>query len=375
MSHKISGYKSAAARIIVLEQVGWTVEANTVISGSGDYEVLELTSNDKIVIAIDNNDEAKIFAGVTPIVYTPSSYNRGVFGAGTNGSYLTTIDYISIDTLGNAQSFGSMGTATGYMGATSNATNQRGLFDSGNGLLNSILYITIDTPGNAQSFGNLVHSAWYQRATSNDVGNRGIMAGGLWSSGLQIIQYVTISTLGNAATFGNLTLARPVEPCSNSDNNRAVFSGGTLGSGNYDVYNTMDYITITSLSDAQDFGDLTVARYAGGATSNGNNNKGIVGGGKSDNTTDVSYDIIDRFNISSIGNAQEFSNLTVVRHGVSACSNRSRSNRGVFGGGTWRFPDSSYYNVIDYVDIQTANTAQDFGNLTNSRGWVAATSN
>jgi hypothetical protein len=76
MSHKISGYKSAAARIIVLEQVGWTVEANTVISGSGDYEVLELTSNDKIVIAIDNNDEAKIFAGVTPIVYTPSSYNR-----------------------------------------------------------------------------------------------------------------------------------------------------------------------------------------------------------------------------------------------------------------------------------------------------------
>jgi hypothetical protein len=37
MPYKISGSKSHTARIIILKESDWSIESNTVVSGSGNY--------------------------------------------------------------------------------------------------------------------------------------------------------------------------------------------------------------------------------------------------------------------------------------------------------------------------------------------------
>jgi hypothetical protein len=55
-----------------------------------------------------------------------------------------------------------------------------------------------------------------------------------------------------------------------------IFGGGTNTTTNF---NTIDSVTISSASNAIDFGDLTVVRSYLAATSNGINDTGIFGGG------------------------------------------------------------------------------------------------
>ena len=76
---------------------------------------------------------------------------------------------------------------------------------------------------------------------------------------------MTIATLGNATDFGDLTAARA--GCGGTDNAvRATFSGGSTGS----VVNTIDFVTIASTGNAQDFGDLTVGRtHSSGSNGHG----------------------------------------------------------------------------------------------------------
>ena len=86
---------------------------------------------------------------------------------------------------------------------------------------------------------------------------RGIFAGGERFDGtvINIIDYITISSLGDAQNFGDLLAARRfVEGCSSQT--RGIIAGGTTPSA-YD--NVIQYITISTLGDAQDFGDLTTS--------------------------------------------------------------------------------------------------------------------
>ena len=92
---------------------------------------------------------------------------------------------------------------------------------------------------------------------------RGIFGGGY--SDTNVIDYVTISTPSNATNFGDLTVARDsLAATSNGTSDRGIFGGGYSGGG----VNTIDYVTISSRSDATDFGDLTVSRYTLAANSN-----------------------------------------------------------------------------------------------------------
>ena len=51
MPYKISGTKSETARIMILKESDWSIESDTVISGSGVYEVDGLESGSKSVLA------------------------------------------------------------------------------------------------------------------------------------------------------------------------------------------------------------------------------------------------------------------------------------------------------------------------------------
>ena len=83
---------------------------------------------------------------------------------------------------------------------------------------------------------------------------------------------------------------------------RALFGGGYASPSNQDV---IDYITIDTLGNAQDFGNLSVARYAGSMAAD--RTRGLWGGGN------PTRDTIDFVTIASTGNATDFGNLTVGR--------------------------------------------------------------
>jgi len=283
---------------------------------------------------------------------------RGLFGGGKTNSGSTesnVIDYITIDTTGNATDFGDLSTSKNGASGCSNGT--RGLFGGGgDAIVNVIDYITIATTGNATDFGDLTESRYVLGSCSD--GTTGVFGGGYSGSASNTIDYVTIDTTGNAQDFGDLTVARyGVSGCSNDT--RGVFGGGY--STNY--VNTIDYITIATTGNAVDFGDLVNTTYAPGACSDGS--RGLFGGGETPTATNV----INYITIDTAGNATDFGDLTLARWTLAGCSDGSR---GVFGGGL--VAGGAEQNVIDYVTIQTTGNATDFGDLTVSRRFIASCS-
>ena len=97
--------------------------------------------------------------------------------------------------------------------------------------------------------------------------------------------------------------------CSNAI--RGIRAGGNTGS----VINTIDFITIATLGDAKDFGDLTqVTSGAHGGAASGT--RAVFAGGYSPSKTDV----ISFVQIMTTGNAADFGNLVEANqycHGVS----------------------------------------------------------
>ena len=82
------------------------------------------------------------------------------------------------------------------------------------------------------------------------------------------IDYITISTLGDAAEFGDLLNVRQGNAGANSTT-RGLSAGG--GPGN----NTnIDYLQIMSTGNAIDFGDLNDNSYEGAGCSNGHGGLG-----------------------------------------------------------------------------------------------------
>ena len=232
MPYKISGTKSETARIIIFKESDWSVESNTIVSGSGSYEVDSLVTGDKLIVARTNEGELLGYGNVSAEYYTPPG--RGVFSMGD------TIDYITISTTGNSTYFGDHLSYTTAAAATSNGSNNRGLFAGNQNGSNVISYIDISTPGNAVNFGDLTITKQLLTATSNGVNDRGIFAGGSVPDVSNIIDHVTVSSIGDATDFGDLTQARyGLGGTSNGTNNRGVFGGGRVVSR----VNTMDYIT------------------------------------------------------------------------------------------------------------------------------------
>jgi hypothetical protein len=194
---------------------------------------------------------------------------------------------------------------------------------------------------------------------------RGLFGGGRNPSGSasqNTIDFVTISSLGNAADFGDLTAAR-THISSSSSSTRGIWAGGYNPAGG--DKNIIHYVTISSTGNALDFGDLTQQKFGVGSCSN--STRSVFGAGYvSSPVTQVNT--IEYITIQSIGNVQDFGDLTQVRAGVGACSS---STRGVFSGGYT--PDVT--NIIDYITISTTANAVDFGDLTQARAYVGGCSN
>ena len=241
---------------------------------------------------------------------------------------------------------GGRGRGVIYAGSASNGSNQSNL--------NSV---EIATTGNAVEFGTMSIA----RRGIGDAGGasatRGFAAGGYSSNNDSTIDYVTISSLGGAFDFGDLTYkARTVSAC--SDSTRGIFAGGQNDAPS--TVNNMEFITISSTGNTSDFGDISQRlRNLSGCNSPV---RGVFAGGYSysDGSAPTGVNIIQFVTIQTLGNTQDFGDLSVLFKAPSASSN---ATRGIINAG-YEHPANAHTNRVDFITIATAGDATDFGDLT-----------
>ena len=166
---------------------------------------------------------------------------------------LGTIDFINIATTGSSNLFGEFddGSTGGYFPM---ASPTRAVFArAGQG----INYINYTSGGKTQIFGDMRGDSRNGHIASCSNSTRGIMAGGQAPSRVNTITYITIATLGNGIDFGDLTAVRNDHDAVASQT-RGFFVAGSPGPGS--ITNLIDFVTIASTGNASDFGDLTQAR-------------------------------------------------------------------------------------------------------------------
>jgi hypothetical protein len=244
-----------------------------------------------------------------------SSTIRGILAGGLSTGVVRddTIDYFIISSLGNATDFGNL--VKGLYAPAGCSSSTRGIISGGQSLSGSVVreniiqYITIDSAGNALDFGDLIDGTYFAYSFSNPT--RGIIAGGNSASGSynNVIQYITIASLGDTLDFGDL-IGEDADGGGASNDIR-----GLMGGSSRNPLNTIQYITIATLGNATDFGDLSVARS--GNSGAANPTRAIFAGGEASN---VNQNVIDYVEINSLGNATDFGDLTVAGRGVTGIS-------------------------------------------------------
>ena len=284
---------------------------------------------------------------------------RAVFGGGFSSDYENTLDYITIQSTGNATDFGNLIEAR--YGICGSSNNTRGLKWQGmpypgttNGTV-SIDYITIASTGNASDFGDCDALGKRCAALANDT--RSVKGGG---SGLndEKMEYVTIASTGNTTNFGDLL---------DSTNNGDMYGGSNttrgvfLGRSESDTAqngNRIQYITIASTGNATDFGDIQLLNSSG-ASGNSSTRIVISGGFNSSgsSTADIEY-----ITTATTGNASDFGDLSEAKNNQEGASDKLRA---VIAGG--RNASNTTKDVMEYITIATTGNATDFGDLTVAR--------
>jgi len=281
---------------------------------------------------------------------------RGFFAGGRSPTYTNIIDYINVDTTGNALDFGDLLAARIATGGCASRT--RGVIGGGyetpTTYINTIEYVDIATTGNAINFGDLTTSrAWLD--STND-STRGLW-GGSWGSApatSNVIDYVTIASTGDAVDFGDLTIDRQVDGSCQSPT-RSIWLGGARGSGpQYEAPSTgktIDYVTTSTLGNASDFGDLITGTFGNPGSSNavrGLSFSGFPG------ITSIEY-----ITMATLGDAKDFGDLSEQHYYGGAVASPTRAASGAGNG-----PGTA---TIEYVQIATTANAVDFGDLTQAR--------
>ena len=190
-----------------------------------------------------------------------SSSTRGILAGGWPSGGLNVIDYVEMDTLGDAIDFGDLVRGVNGPGATNNSTRMLIL----GGRTPSILYdevmsITIASKGNAVDVGT-----WTQKVMEPNCGNisngtRGISAGSGPNLGTisGLISSININSGGHADEFGDMTSSRRATAGASSMT-RGMIMGGIAHPSSTNAVNTTEYITISTAGNAEDFGDLANA--------------------------------------------------------------------------------------------------------------------
>ena len=204
-------------------------------------------------------------------------------------------------------------------------------------------YSAGDSAGNYASAGVGAGIAWG--------GDRGLLLGGDESGAAAYansIEYIDITSASNATDFGDMDTAKGWTAAV-SDGSRIVYAGGNAGSGRLSY---IGYITSSTPGNATQFGTLGTAILPGQGFSDGT--YGVFGTQKSSPRNYMQY-----VTIQTTANSTNFGTLSVDREHAGGCSDGTYGYN--FGGLA-----GSNSNIIDYVAIATPGNATDYGDLITS---------
>ncbi len=275
---------------------------------------------------------------------------RALSMGGQAPSDLDIVEFVTIPTQGNATDFGNLSvtrTQSGGLGSRIRGFCVGGL-DSPSSYRNDIDFHEFSSTGNFSDFGDLTATARLLAAFSNST--RGVAAGGQPRN--DVIDFFTMSQSGNAVDFGDLP-ANDIFGSGLASPTRGLIKDGS------DDDKSISFVTIATTGDAQDFGDLSISRGTHVQTA-ANSTRGIFAGGNGPSPFSPSNNEIQFVTIATLGNSSEFGDLT--RSTAETNAGASDPTRAIFMGNG---PGNG--DTIDYVAIATQGNAVDFGNLSASR--------
>ena len=290
---------------------------------------------------------------------------RALFGGGFPA--INLVDFVTISTTGDAQDFGDL--TAGRLSLFSSSSRTRGVFGGGGTptFVNTMDFVIFASTGDANDFGDVTTGRSQSVGTGSQT--RGLVgAGGLNPGYTNAISYITFSQTGNSVDYGDLSFSGSngvlgVSACSSST--RALFAGGKSGPAGTPIFNNIEFSTISSLGNTVDFGDLTTQLHGGGGLSN--STRGVFVWGSDPSASPTQYvNNIEYVTIATTGNSQDFGD-TVANH-YSIFGTTSSPTRGLIAGG-------SVQNIISTITILTTGNSTDFGDMTTGRSNFTACSN
>ena len=291
---------------------------------------------------------------------------RGLFLGGSNepdpSATYNIIDYINIASTGNAIDFGDFSSTTQEGAALASST--RGIYFGGDPATNTITFVTIASTGDMANFGDLLTTSKHGIGGADRT--RGIMfIGSDGSSRVNTINYITTASTGDAVDFGDAT-DENYDGAGMCSPTRMVAQLGSNDAGSWT--NAIDYVTISTTGNAADFGDQSGSYNARCGYSNAV--RGVIHGAYQYPASPNHTNSIDYVTLATLGNAQDFGDSSGRDQGGGVSS----STRGCAGGG-YDNGTSTIAATIDYVQIMTTGNAIDFGDLTQKRRHVQGASN
>jgi len=273
----------------------------------------------------------------------------------------SVVERINIVSTGNATSFGSF--YANRTGGAAFGNSTRAYYGNGSSYVTHIDTITYASGGNATDYGNANVGRYKPCGGANDT--RGLMAGGLDNSATATnnIQYGALNSTGSFSNFGNLGSTRE-SPSMATSTTKALIMGGT-GDENPFYRNTTETITIASTGNGSNFGNLSgfSANSSDGGLSSSTRTVISIGNRSGVGNTNI----MDYYTTNSSGSATDFGDLTVARQAAGASS----KIRGLFINGAYSGGNS---NTIDYITIATTGNASDFGDSVSDSSLTGATS-
>jgi len=284
------------------------------------------------------------------------------FGGGSPTA-VNTINFLTIEVLGDAQDFGDLNHNESSMAAISDSTRMLCVGGSSNhpGQINTIEKMTIASTGNASDFGDAISACTHNPYGGGDR-TRGVYGGGGSPTNVNTLEYITIQSEGNGVDFGDLTATGQFRRGNAGSTTRGiVFGNYAPGGDSHANHNIIDFFTFSTTGNAKDFGDLTTT--FSDATGSSNCIRALRIGKW------PTLDVIDFVTIATLGNAIDFGDLIDSTYHSSAATNPTRAVR--IGGN--QAPGAT--NSMEFVTIMTTGNGTDFGDLTYATRGVGANSN
>ena len=293
--------------------------------------------------------------------------NGGARGTFTGGepSISDNMEFITIPTRGNGTDFGDyiINNATGNRGIISSST--RGFCGGGESPSAGDSHNTIGkhefaTTGSAIDFANLTFTSKGGPGCSN--ATRAVQCRGYGAPSInhEDICYWTMASQQDAVDFGDLASGSSYGGSGMASPTRGIIVPSRSPSA---FVNTIEFCTIATTGNFQDFGDAVNTDNTDFAMAGGSATRGVLAGGQDspDTTTDITF-----ITFATKGNTSKFGDLHTA-HSYAASASDCITLVTAGGQGTT--------DRMDAIAIATGGTSVDFGNLTVSKTQMTGCSN